>query len=125
MIEKNIERDILARMRTLLALERNYLAEERTHLAEFRTGLSISLIVVPISLFFITLEINILLYLIFCVFMGTISVWGIWMVFSSNSKLIKIKKRIKVVKYREKQIFNSSEVVRELFDDCIVFEDDH
>ena len=53
---KNIERDVLARIRTLLALERNHLAEERTKLAKLRTGMTFALMAPPIYMFSVSFQ---------------------------------------------------------------------
>ncbi|MHA1661524.1 MAG: hypothetical protein ACTSUT_20700 [Promethearchaeota archaeon] len=126
MSKENNERNILARMRTLLALERNYLAEERTQLAKLRTGLALVLILPPFSLFTISVEIEIPLVflIIFYIFLILNAIYGGWMVFGSRSQLKKLRKKIKLVKKKEKQIFDSSKAISELFTGCIKFDDE-
>ena len=126
MSKENNEKNILARMRTLLALERNYLAEKRTQLAKLRTGLALALILPPFYLFIISIEIEIPLVFIifFYIFLILNAIYGVWMVFGSRSQLKKLRKKIKLVKKKEKQIFNSSKAVSELFTGCIEFDDE-
>ncbi len=113
-------------MRTLLALERNYLAEKRTQLAKLRTGLALALILPPFYLFIISIEIEIPLVFIifFYIFLILNAIYGVWMVFGSRSQLKKLRKKIKLVKKKEKQIFNSSKAINELFTGCIEFDDE-
>lgn len=120
------ERNKLATLRTLLAVERNYLAEERTQLARLRTGLAFALIVPSLYLFIATVDIEIPLYLLvlFYILLGFFVLRGIWTVYSSRSKLRKIRKKKSIVKKHEKQILESSKSIYDTFINCIDFFDE-
>ncbi len=124
MVEKSsTERDRLARIRTLFALERNYLAEERTQLARFRTGIALTLMVPPFYIYSATLKIDGLgwLFFSFYFFLVLIFLGGILMVVNSRSKLKRIRKKMISVKAREKSIYDSSQEIRQLFGDSLIF----
>lgn len=122
--EKEMERDILARIRTLFALERNYLAEERTCLAVFRTGLSLSLMIPPLVLltFSLNVQMNSFLAFLYYAFIISILGFGIGMILLSRTKLIKIRKLKRKVKISEKKIIESSKSAKDLLKESMSFE---
>jgi len=127
MTEKEDESLMLSRMRTLLALERNFLAEERTALAEFRTGLALILIGPPTSIIYFSssfqiaaaLWMNIILY----IFIGLLVTWGIIMVFRARKKVKHLRIDRKIIKDKEKKIFESSTEAQDLLKNCMFQED--
>ena len=126
-----VERDILAKIRTLLALERNYLAEERTVLAEFRTGLALTVLAPAVSTilayFFTTFQIEqkLLLDVVNITFFSFLTVLGIWISFHSGTKLRKIRKKRKIIKTREVALIESSKATHDLLCECVNSEDVH
>jgi uncharacterized membrane protein YidH (DUF202 family) len=123
--DKNNEGYLLAVLRTQLALERNYLAEERTQLAKLRTGLALALLVPTLYIFFISIEINVHIFILvlFYLFLLINAVIGTWMIFNSRAELKKLRNKKKLIKSREKQIFNASKEICELFAGCIEFDE--
>lgn len=116
MAEKNIEREILARIRTLLALERNYLAEKRTNLAKLRTGIALLLIIPPIYIFAISLQTAnpLFFWILILLFIITIGGWGILMITISRSDLKKLRLKIKKVKADINKIIKDSKLASDL-----------
>ena len=118
-----MERNILARMRTLLALERNYLAEERTQLAQFRTGIALTLfgptssaIYFPSSLSQeMPIWISILILISFVIITGI----GLYWILKANSILRTLGKKRKFVKERELDLIAKNQDVKELLMECI------
>jgi len=122
------EAEVLAKIRTLLALERNYLAEERTSLAEFRNGLALTVIgptmstIIAYVLSVFTVEQSILLDALNFGFFSILTIVGIWISFSSQSKLKKIRKKKATIKKRTLEISKSSKDIYNLLCDCVEYE---
>lgn len=125
MSDENIERNVLARIRTLLALERNYLAEERTKLAKLRTGVALALMTPPIYIFSVSLQLNapILVRISFLCFLAVITIGGIFIILKSRSELKKIRIERGNVKNHLKKIIKSSENASNLLGDCMFLDD--
>jgi len=123
--DKNIERDVLARIRTLLALERNYLAEKRTNLAKLRTGIALVLIIPPIYIFTLSVQIAYPLFMWILIFSFIIIIgsWGILMITKSRSDLKRIRLKIKKVKDDIKKILKNSELASELLNNHFSIEE--
>lgn len=117
------EREVLAKVRTLLALERNYLAEERTALAEFRTGLALMFIgptvgtIIAYVLSILAVDQSIILDTINLTFFSIVTVFGVWIIFRSQSKLKIIRKKKKTIKRRIIEISKTSEEIYDLLFD--------
>jgi uncharacterized membrane protein YidH (DUF202 family) len=119
------EQQVLAKIRTLLALERNFLAEERTALAQFRNGLAL-IVIGPTAITFIayvlsvfTVGQSIALDVLNFAFFSVLIVVGIWISFSSQSKLKAIKKKKVAIKKRTIEISKSSKEIFDLLCDCV------
>ncbi|MHA1474139.1 MAG: hypothetical protein ACTSRX_02800 [Promethearchaeota archaeon] len=119
MTEEKDESMMLSRMRTLLALERNFLAEERTCLAEFRTGLAIILIGPPTSIIIFQISSKLWMNIILYIFLGTLMIWGAFMMFKAHKKVNKLRNERKIVKDKEKKIIESSPTAQELLENCM------
>jgi len=117
------EQEVLAKVRTLLALERNYLAEERTALAEFRTGLALMFIgptvgtIIAYVLSILAVDQSIILDTINLTFFSIVTVFGVWIIFRSQSKLKIIRKKKKTIKRRIIEISKTSEEIYDLLFD--------
>lgn len=128
-MEEEVEKkfgDALAEMRTLFALERNYLAEKRTYLANLRTGIALALFIPPIVIFSTSLDIDLpfLAVVLFLCFITSVTAGGLWIIFTAYMEIREVKKKITLIKYREKERINSSLEVRDLFQD-VFFIDKH
>lgn len=117
-VEKTFS-DVLAELRTLFALERNYLAEKRTFLAKLRTGIALALFVPPIVIFGTSFSITFPFWAVFLFFSFIIGViaWGSWMIFNAYKEIREVRKKITLIKFREKERINSNPELKELFQD--------
>ena len=117
------EQDVLAKIRTLLALERNFLAEERTVLAEFRTGLALAFIGPTVStilayvLAVFTVDKTDVLDVINFAFFSGLTLFGVWIVFRSQSRLKTIRKKKRAIKQRIIELSKSSKDIDDLMVD--------
>ncbi len=117
------EQEVLAKVRTLLALERNYLAEERTALAEFRTGLALMFIgptvgtIIAYVLSVLSVDQSIILDAINLTFFSIVTVFGVWIIFRSQSKLKIIRKKKMTIKRRINEISKTSKEIYDLLFD--------
>jgi uncharacterized membrane protein YidH (DUF202 family) len=125
-MSKNIEREILDKIRSLLALERNFLAEQRTVLAEFRTGLALSLIappastVIPYIISILQIEPVILYDIINFTFFSILTVIGVWISYNSRNKLKKIESKLNTLKKRELELVQCCEAIDKLLGEFFV-----
>ena len=125
-MSKNVEREILDKIRSLLALERNFLAEQRTVLAEFRTGLALALIappastVIPYIISILQIEPVVLYDILNFTFFSILTVIGIWISYNSRKKLKKIESKLNTLKKRELELVKCCEAVDKLIGEFFV-----
>jgi len=125
MASKQDELEILSKLRTLLALERNYLAEERTELAKLRTGLALVLIGPSISaldlykLFSIPNGVNLIFDLFVITLFIVITLVGVWMSFTAQAKLKKIRQKKTFLRLRESELAKTCKPAQELLGDFL------
>ncbi len=119
------ELEILSKLRTLLALERNYLAEERTELAKLRTGLALVLIGPSISaldlykLFSIPNGVNLIFDLFVITLFIVITLVGVWMSFTAQAELKKVRKKMYLLRNRESELAKTCKPAQELLGDFL------
>jgi uncharacterized membrane protein YidH (DUF202 family) len=108
----------LALIRTLLAAERNNLAVERTQLSQLRTGLSLAVIapsagatLTYVFSYFPAFQLEIVAYAL----LSILTVFGVYMTLGSYSKLKKTRKTRLLIREREMQIINETELTRNYF----------
>jgi len=115
--------EVLAKIRTLLALERNYLAEERTALAEFRTGLALAVIgptagtIIAYIISIFSLKPTVALDILNLVIFSIITIFGIWISYTSEIKLKKFRQRKAIIKNRMLEASKSSKEIFSLLSD--------
>ncbi len=125
MVSNQDELEILSKMRTLLALERNYLAEERTALAKLRTGLALVLVGPSLSaldiykLFSIPNGVTLVFDLFVITFFIVITLVGVWMSFTAQAELKRIRKKMYSLRIRESELAKTCKPAQELLGDFL------
>jgi uncharacterized membrane protein YidH (DUF202 family) len=125
-MSKNIEREVMDKIRSLLALERNFLAEQRTALAEFRTGLALALIappastVIPYLISIFQIEPVALYDVLNFAFFSFLTIFGVWISYNSRKELKKIESKLKILKKRELELVKCCEAVDRLLGEFFV-----
>lgn len=114
----------LALIRTLLATERNYLAVERTQLSQLRSDLSLALVApsAAAALAYIfsyipeTFNVEILSYIVLTI----LTVYGTYMSFSAYGRLKKTREVQRMVRKREIEVIEESELLRSYLKDILI-----
>ena len=111
----------LALVRTLLAAERNYLAIERTQLSQLRTGLSLAVLApsaaATLTLVYSYLPESLELEVVFSIFLGILTIYGIYMTLTSYLKLRKTRATQNLIRERQFKILKQNALVESYFKD--------